>query len=58
MKVGDLVKFGDEVAIVLDSYWTTNYPQVQWIECCFADGQVEHIDASQCDEAEVVSESR
>ena len=58
MKVGDLVKFGDEVAIVLDSYWTTNYPQVQWIECCFADGQVEHIDASQCNEAEVFSESR
>ena len=58
MKVGDLVKFGDEVAIVLDSYWTTNYPQVQWIECCFADGQVEHIDASQCTETEVVSESR
>jgi len=58
VKVGDLVKFGDEVAVVLDSYWTTNHPQVQWAECCFADGQVEHFDISQYDEAEVISESR
>ena len=57
MKVGDLVKFGDEVAVVLDSYWTTNHPQVQWIDCCFADGHREDF-PSQYAELEVISESR
>ena len=54
MKVGDLIKCGNEVAIVLDAYWTTNYPQVQWIECCFSDGQVEHFDTSQYGSLEVI----
>ena len=43
-----------EVAIVLDVYWTTNHPQVQWIECCFSDGQVEHFDTSQYGSLEVI----
>ena len=58
MEVGDLVKCGDEVAVVLDSYWTTNCPQVQWVECRFLDGQVEHFDTSQYEDLEVMSESR
>ena len=58
MQVGDLIKCGDEVAVVLDAYWTTSYPQVQWIECCFTGGQIEHFDTSQYAEMEVISESR
>ena len=58
MQVGDLIKCGDEVAVVLEAYLTTSYPQVQWIECRFTDGQVEHFDISHHDEAEVISASR
>ena len=58
MQVGDLVKCGDEVAIVLDTYYTTNNPQVRWVECRFSDGQVEHFDTSQYEDLEVISASR
>ena len=58
MQIGDLVKCGDEVAIVLYVCWTTDYPQVRWVECRFSDGQVEHFDTSQYEDLEVISASR
>ena len=58
MQVGDLIKCGDEIAVVLVSYWTTSYPQVQWVECCFSDGQVEHFDTSQYEDLEIISENK
>jgi hypothetical protein len=46
MKVGDLVKCGDEFAIVVESHWTTNNPQQHWLECLWlVDGSMEGIDA-------------
>ena len=55
MKVGELVKCGDEFAIVLESHWTTNNPQQLWLECLWSDGSMEGIDA---EDVEAISASR
>ena len=59
MKVGDLVKLkcGDEAAVILDNWWTTDYPQYQWIKALWSDGSVEEFPIKDY-ELEVISESR
>ena len=55
MKVGDLVKCGDEIGIILNPHWPTKYTHEHWIECFWPDGEIEPINAR---DAEVISESR
>lgn len=57
MKVGDLVKCGDETALILDSWWTTDYPQSQWVKTLWCDGSIEEFELKHI-ELEVISEGR
>ena len=43
MKVGDLVRCGSEFAIIIDTRWTTDYPQEQWVTTIWTDGTVEQL---------------
>jgi len=58
-QVGDLIKCGPETAVVLKvtghGRWTTNDPQVLWLECLWSNGDVEGV---QHDDVEVVSAAR
>lgn len=59
MKVGDLVKCGDEFAIIVDVHWTTDYPQTQWVTTLWTDGTIEEFEPRIYEEVlEVISESR
>lgn len=59
MKAGDLIRCGDETAIVLDTHWTTNYPQTQWVTALWCDGTTEEfIPSLDWDSLEVISENR
>ena len=54
-QVGDLIRCGEETAVVLDVVpWTTNDPQVLWLECLWSNGDIEGVDH---DDVEVISES-
>ena len=57
MKVGDVIKCGDDVAVILDSWWTTDYPQSQWIKALWDDGSMEEFEPRFYD-LEVISEKR
>jgi len=54
-QVGDLIRCAEETAVVLDVTWTTNDPQVLWLECLWSNGDIEGVDH---DDVEVISESR
>ena len=59
MKVGDLIRFNDQTAIVLDTRWTTNYPQTQWVTGLWCDGTIAEFDTEyHSDSVEIVSEGR
>ncbi len=55
MKVGDLVKCGDEIAVVVDARWSTSEDQQLWLECYWPNGDLEGIAA---DDVEIINESR
>ena len=55
-QVGDLIRCGEETAVVLDVVpWTTNDPLGLWLECLWSNGDIEGVDH---DDVEVISESR
>jgi hypothetical protein len=59
MKVGDLIRCGDETALVLDARWTTNYPQTQWVTTLWCDGTIVDFDTEHhSDSVEIISEGR
>ena len=59
MKIGDLVKCGDEFAIIVDAHWTTDYSQTQWVTTLWTDGTIEEFEPRLYEEVvEVISESR
>ena len=57
MKVGDLVKCGDECGIVIGVHQTTEYPQSQFVTVIWSDGQKDQFEPRFYD-VEVISESR
>ena len=59
MKVGDLVKCGNEYGIVIGAYWTTEYPHVksQFVTVVWSDGEKDQFEPRFYD-LEVISESR
>ncbi len=57
MKVGDLVKCGDETALILDVWWSTDSPQSQWVKTLWDDGSIEEFEP-RFYELEVIGESR
>ena len=59
MKVGDLIRFGDETGIVLGTHWSTNHPQTQWATTLWCDGTIAEFDTEyHSDSVEIVSEGR
>ena len=57
MKVGDLVKCGDDCGIVIGVHQTTEYPQSQFVTVIWSDGQKEQFEPRFYD-VEVISENR
>ncbi len=57
MKVGDVVKCGVSTALILDVWWSTDFPQSQWVKTLWSDGSVEEFEL-RFYELEVISESR
>jgi len=57
VKVGDLVRCGSEFAIIIDTRWTTDYPQEQWVTTIWTDGTVEQLLVTE-HHLELVNESR
>ena len=57
MKVGDVVKCGDETALILDVWWSTDSPQSKWVKVLWSDRSVEEF-IPLSHELEVISESR
>jgi len=58
-KAGDLIRFNDQTAIVLDTRWTTNYPQTQWVTALWCDGIISEFPTDyHSDSLEIICESR
>jgi len=62
VKIGDLVKCGDETAIVLEVYRYLNKPspghpldELLWLKCLWCSGNTSEIAS---DEVELINESR
>jgi hypothetical protein len=57
VKVGDLVKCGNEYGIVIGAHWTTEYPQSQFVTVVWSDGEKDQFEPRFYD-LEVISEGR
>ncbi len=56
MKVGDLIKCGNEITVIVDTVWTTSEDQHLWLECYWP--ETNEFEGIPVDEAELLSESR
>ena len=53
-KVGDLVRCGDEIAVIIDITWSICQDQQRWLECYWPNGDLEGVPA---DEVELLDEA-
>ena len=54
MKVGDLIRCGDEIAVIIDITWSIYQDQQHWLLCYWANGDLEGIAT---DEVELLNEA-
>jgi len=54
VRVGDLIRCGDEIAVIVDITWSICQDQQRWLECYWPNGDLEGVPA---DEVELLNEA-